>query len=145
MHAEHVIILNAYISDSSWLGQLTATSNAHVCAAGSQGAYEAPCCCRLRPCAMCASLCMVCLRTYGDRLTATPCNGSTRPCCKPTSDYRCPAAHDHTRLQIINLVLFLVTNSVKVHDFCSFYTNFYAWVNLVMWTCWNSVRSCCQR
>ena len=44
----------------------------------------------------------------------------------------------HLLLQVTNLAAFLAANSVAAKSTCSLFSNVDVWLNIVMWTCWNT-------
>ena len=42
-------------------------------------------------------------------------------------------------MQLVNLVIFLTMNAIQFSRYCHTFTNLIGWMNLVMWTMWNTV------
>ena len=41
--------------------------------------------------------------------------------------------------QMVNLAAFLAANCVAASSYCTMFSKARVWLNLVMWTCWNTV------
>ena len=42
-------------------------------------------------------------------------------------------------MQIVNLAAFLAANCIAASSYCNIFSKTRVWLNLVMWTCWNTV------
>ena len=50
-----------------------------------------------------------------------------------------PALRHGLCLQLVNLGLFLLLSAVQYADYCNTFNELLGWVNLGMWTLWNTV------